>query len=115
MEGLLAALLPGDHTGSVENGKTAAISINAARFNRNLPIFLIACEIFLIIIDATINYSRWIHIGTIRRLSNIAREDGMGTWFMSTQTLLAAFFIWMAADMTPPRYMKGWVPPSGPL
>ncbi|GBE57298.1 hypothetical protein BMS3Abin01_00210 [bacterium BMS3Abin01] len=122
----MAALLPGDHIGSVENGKEAAISINAARFNRNLLIFLIACEIFLVIIDATINYSRWIDISAIRRLSNIAREDGVGTWFMSTQTLLAGltllliflvqrgrgvrrrvlagwlllagFFIWMAVD-----------------
>lgn len=77
------------------DGKLPSIGIDAARFNRNMLIFLIGFEVFLVLIDATINYSKWIDIGAVRRLSNIAREDGLGTWFMATQTLFASLMLFL--------------------
>lgn len=61
-------------------------------FNSNLPqkifYFLFGFEVLLVILDATINYNKVIPIGAIRRFCNLAREDGFGTWFASTQALL---------------------------
>jgi len=122
----MTALKPGDDISLSDGSAPPVISTNPSRFNRNMLIFLIACELLLVLVDATINYSRWIDIGAIRRLSNIAREDGFATWFQTTQTLLAGltlfviflvqkgrgarrrvlvgwlvlalFFTWMAAD-----------------
>ncbi|RJQ42213.1 MAG: hypothetical protein C4534_10945 [Gaiellales bacterium] len=65
------------------------LPVRARRFNRNMILFLVACELFLIIIDATINYEAWVSVSGIRRMANIAREDGIGTWFMTIQTMLA--------------------------
>lgn len=77
------------------NGDVPTISVKAALFNRNMLIILIGFEIFLVIIDATLNYSNWIDIGAVRRLTNIAREDGLGTWFMATQTLIAGLVLFL--------------------
>lgn len=77
------------------HGKLPSVGVDAARFNRNMLILLIAVEILFVIIDATINYSAWIDIGAVRRLSNIAREDGLATWFMATQTLFASLVLFL--------------------
>lgn len=83
-----------DRKGS-ENGAApdAVIGVDSERFNRNMLIFLIVCEIFLVIIDVTINYCNWTDVGAARRFANIAREEGVGTWFMSTQTLLTGLLL----------------------
>ncbi len=96
------------------DGRLPSIGVDAVRFNRNMLIFLIGFEIFLVIIDATINYSKWIDIGAIRRLSNIAREDGLGTWFMSTQTLFASLTLFLIYVLhrsagTRKRIVVGWL------
>jgi hypothetical protein len=71
------------------------IPVDYRRFNRNLLILLISIEIALVIIDATVNYQGFISVAGLRRMANIAREDGIGTWFMSVQTLLAGTTILM--------------------
>lgn len=76
------------------------LEVTARRFNRNLLILLIATEIFLVIIDATINYQAWIAVDGVRRLANIAREDGLATWIMAMQTLftgLTALLVYLVA------------------
>jgi hypothetical protein len=55
-------------------------------------IVLVSCvvfEIFLFFLDYFVNYSKLTTSGPIRRMSNIAREDGIASWFAVTQTLLA--------------------------
>jgi len=52
-------------------------------------VILISIEIFLVFLDVVVNYGKFTDIGALRRMSNLAREDGLGTWFASTQTLLA--------------------------
>ena len=50
---------------------------------------LVGIEIFLVLLDAIVNYGKFTDIGALRRLCNIAREDGVATYFAATQTLFA--------------------------
>jgi len=52
-------------------------------------VMLIGIEVFLVILDVVVNYGKFTDIGALRRMANLAREDGLATWFASTQTLLA--------------------------
>ncbi|HID36010.1 MAG TPA: hypothetical protein EYP39_01325 [Ghiorsea sp.] len=54
-------------------------------------VVLIGIELFLVALDVIVNYGKFTDIGALRRMSNMAREDGIATWFASTQTLLAGF------------------------
>ena len=42
-----------------------------------------------VFLDYHINYGEWTQIGAMRRMFNIAREDGLASWFATTQTLMA--------------------------
>lgn len=77
----------------VARGAAITVPVDHRRFNRNLLIFLIAFELLLVLADTTINYQGWISVNGIRRMANIAREDGFGTWFMSVQTLFAGLTV----------------------
>jgi len=60
---------------------------------------LVAIELVLVLLDATINYSDWSEISSVQRLFNITREDGLPSWFGVTQTFLVgltALVIWLA-------------------
>ncbi len=62
--------------------------------------FVLVIEVFLVLLDIFVNYGKFTDIGAIRRLSNIAREDGVATWFASTQTFFAgltALLIYMVS------------------
>lgn len=83
------------NNGSGAEAGEVIIPVDRGRFNRNLLITLVAIEVFLVIIDATINYQGWISVAGIRRMANIAREDGIGTWFMSVQTLFTGITIFL--------------------
>ncbi|MDQ7003883.1 MAG: hypothetical protein Q9N67_02730 [Ghiorsea sp.] len=75
---------------------------------------LIGIEIFLVILDAVVNYGKFTDIGALRRMSNLAREDGLATWFASTQTLLAgltAMVIYMISKQMGKKTLEtlGWL------
>tara|TARA_B100000809_G_scaffold264800_1_gene321674 strand:+ start:83 stop:919 length:837 start_codon:yes stop_codon:yes gene_type:complete len=83
-------------------------------------------EVLIVLLDALISYGRMVEANPVRRLFNITREDSIGTFFSATQTLvvgvvallisivqrragasrwqvigwtvLAVFFIYLAAD-----------------
>lgn len=76
------------------------VAIDARRFNRNLLLVLVAIEIFLVLFDASFNYEGWIAVSGIRRLANIAREDGLGTWFMAVQTLFTGMMVFLVYLIT---------------
>lgn len=89
-------------------------TVDARRFNRRLLIILLAIEALLLVIDAVINYQGWIAVSDIRRMANIAREDGIGTWFMAVQTLLVGatlLLIYLAARAgeAPRRVRAAWL------
>lgn len=62
---------------------------------RNVLIFCIAFEIFLVLIDIFVNYYELSDIKTIRRLCNIAREDSLASWYGTTQTFTAGLTLWL--------------------
>ncbi len=71
------------------NDSNIMMEIPEQKIIRMLLLSAIAVEIILVLLDAFVNYGKFTDIGAIRRMCNIAREDGMATWFASTQTLLA--------------------------
>lgn len=54
----------------------------------------LAFEVVLVLLDYHVNYGRLTDVGALRRLTNIAREDSLASWFGTTQTLLVALTAW---------------------
>lgn len=73
----------------------ALIHFNGQRLPGRVFLFCLVVELLLVVLDAFINYGRFIDIGPIRRLFNITREDGLATWFMVIQTFLAGLVLWL--------------------
>ena len=71
------------------------LSISSARLVRYVFIFCVVAEIGFVLLDYHVNFGRLTDIGAIRRLTNIAREDGLASWFGTAQTLLAALTLWL--------------------
>ncbi|MCF6177302.1 MAG: hypothetical protein L3J71_16220 [Victivallaceae bacterium] len=74
---------------------------------------LVLLEVLFVIVDATINYDKWIDYGPFRRLCNIAYENGLAGWFMSAQTLITAlvlwFIFWLSIRLEHERFYRiGW-------
>jgi len=72
-----------------------SIVINGSRLPARIFIFLLLAEVLLVLLDAFVNYAEWSKFGTIRRLFNITREDGLASWFMVTQTFVVALILWL--------------------
>lgn len=65
---------------------------------RLLLVVFLSCviiEIALVYLDLTVNWQRWSEAGSIRRLFNITREDGLASWFAVTQTVFVAVAAWI--------------------
>ncbi|BCR05563.1 hypothetical protein DESUT3_26320 [Desulfuromonas versatilis] len=71
------------------------LEMQSAQVRRRLFGACLTIELLLLLADALINWGRLIDIGPIRRLFNIAREDGLASWFMASQTLLAGLTLWL--------------------
>ena len=74
----------------------------------------LSLEIGFVLLDYHVNFGRLSETGAIRRLSNIAREDGLASWFGTTQTLfvgLTAWILWTGVLLGgAPRWRRaGWL------
>lgn len=96
-----------------DDRRGAAITIDG----RSAAVFVFtACLVFelaLVLLDYFVNYGRLTESVAIRRLTNIAREDGLASWFSSTQTLLVGLTAWVfwlgaRADHRPLWRRAGW-------
>lgn len=65
------------------------LTVDSEQLARRVLLFCITVEILFVFLDYHINYSEWTQIGAMRRMFNIAREDGLASWFATTQTLMA--------------------------
>jgi hypothetical protein len=63
---------------------------------RRVVAFCVGCELLFVLMDYHINYGRLTDVGTLRRLANIAREDGLASWFGTTQTTFLALTVWLS-------------------
>ena len=74
---------------------TSQISIRTRDLFWWLASVCILCELGFVLLDGFINYARWIDLGPVRRLCNIAREDSLASWFGTTQTFLLGMTAWL--------------------
>lgn len=73
------------------------VHVNGQLLPGRIFLFCLTVELLLVALDAFINYGRFIDVGPVRRLFNIAREDGLATWFMVMQTFVAGLVLWLIA------------------
>lgn len=73
------------------------IRIDGARLPTRLLLFCLGVEAALVLADAFLNYGGLLDAKPLRRLFNIAREDGLATWFMVTQTFVAGVVLCLIA------------------
>lgn len=90
------------------------MQLDGRRLAIRVFIFCLIAEILFVFLDATVNYDRWIDVGPIRRLFNTAREDGLASWFMIMQTMVASLVLFMIATVekdkgTEKAKVIGWV------
>lgn len=67
-----------------------SISVRGDRAVRNVVLFWLGLELCLVALDTVVNYRHLTDISQFRRMANIAREDGIATWFSSMQLLLVS-------------------------
>lgn len=65
----------------------------------------------LAVLDWTVSFAGVVDAAPIRRLFNITREDGLASWFASTQTLVLALTTWLtwAVVRRQGRHASGWL------
>jgi len=91
------------------------LNVDTVRLSGSLLLILIACELFFVLLDIVVNYAEVIEYSSVQRLCNIAREDGLAAWFMTSQTLVAAMVLWLLYWLSGKRedissfYRRGWL------
>ncbi|WP_147434092.1 hypothetical protein [Mariprofundus sp. EBB-1] len=70
------------------------LNVDADHVSRQLLMILVGCELMLVLLDIVINYMEIIPYKSMHALFNIAREDGLAGWFMTSQTMIAALVLW---------------------
>ncbi|NWF38148.1 hypothetical protein F3F96_03225 [Mariprofundus sp. NF] len=89
--------------------------LNTDRLSWHVLVFLVAIELLLVLLDIVINYAEVIEYRSIHRIFNIAREDGLAGWFMTSQTLVAALVLWLlywlscTVDGATALQRRGWL------
>lgn len=73
---------------SAEPAPTVEVRLDWRRTASRVLLFCLVAELAFVVLDYHVNYGRLIDVGAMRRLFNTAREDGLASWFASTQTLL---------------------------
>ena len=90
------------------------LRLDPASLARRVFLCCVLLETALVLLDYHVNYGRLTDVGAIRRLTNIAREDGIASWFGVTQTLLVALTAWilwlLVRAAGAPRWRRiGWL------
>lgn len=87
--------------------------VDVSRLSRWTLWLCLLSELTFFVLDYHVNYGRGSAIGALRRMFNTAREDGLASWFATTQTLLAGLTLWCIfavarASRLPRGTMAGW-------
>jgi hypothetical protein len=93
-----------------EADRPIELRFDAEKLARRVLLFCILAEIAFVVLDYYINYGKLVDIGAIRRMFNIAREDGLASWFGTTQTLMAALTLWFIYLVVKRRPGPRWRP-----
>jgi len=96
-------------------GESKQLSVDTDQLSWQLLTLLLCTELFLVGLDIVVNYAEFIQYNSIQRLCNIAREDGLAAWFMTSQTLVAAMVLWflywlnLNVDGSTAFHRRGWM------
>ena len=71
------------------------VPVDLTRVARRVFVCCLLIEVGFVLLDYHVNYGRLTEVGAMRRLTNIAREDSLASWFGTTQTLLVALTAWV--------------------
>jgi hypothetical protein len=71
------------------------LDVDIERIIRWVAIVCIGSELLFLFLDYHVNYGRLTDSGPLRRITNIAREDSLASWFGTTQTLFISLTLWM--------------------
>ncbi len=80
--------------------RAVTVSFNDAAVARAILIACVTLEAAFLVLDYHVNFGRATDIGALRRMANIAREDGLASWFAATQSLLVGLtglVYWLSA------------------
>ena len=91
----------------------AEVSLNLEHLAVYILVFGMIAEVMFVILDYYVNFGRLTEIGAIRRMFNSTREDGLASWFATTQTLLTALTLWLIyavskRQVTPRWKVRSW-------
>jgi hypothetical protein len=89
-------------------GPDVEITVRTGRFLRTVFAVCVALEIALVLLDYHVNYGGLTQIGSLRRLTNITREDSLASWVGTTQTLLVAVTLWLLYVAVRSRPVETW-------
>jgi len=70
------------------------LTLRSTAVVRGVVISCLVAEVAFVVLDYFVNYGGATKLSTLRRLTNIAREDSLASWFGSTQTLLIGLTLW---------------------
>jgi hypothetical protein len=92
----------------------AILTVDTERLAGRVLLVCVLAETALLFLDYHVNYGRATDIGALRRLFNLAREDGLASWLGTTQTILTALTLWLTyrlarAKPTPRWRQAGWL------
>jgi hypothetical protein len=71
------------------------LTVRSKRFVRAIIAVCVVAEVAFVVLDYHVNYGGLTEIGTLRRLTNIAREDSAASWFGTTQMLFVGLTLWL--------------------
>ena len=74
--------------------RAITIQVNRHSALKKLLYCCLSAELFIVLADIFLNYFEWIPFRPLRRTFNITREDAIGNWFSSTQTLCVGIVLW---------------------
>lgn len=83
--------------------------VDGKRLARHVFLFCIAAEMLFFLLDVYVNFYRGSDSAAVRRLFNMTREDGIGSWFMVLQTTLTALVLALIACIEKQR-AAAWSP-----
>lgn len=95
--------------------QSRGLLVDSDRLSRQLLVLLVCTELFFVVLDIIVNYAEVVEYDSIQRLCNIAQEDGLAAWFMTSQTLVAALVLWLLywlsrnTDEASAFYRRGWL------
>jgi len=93
---------------AIATTQAGLLRLDSGRVARCVLVGCVSIEMGLLVADYFINVGRATEIGALRRLANIAREDGLASWLAATQALLiglTAWGLWLCARA---HHVSGW-------